>query len=212
VVIGVRPRSRPHQLVARPGVGRRIVQRAPGRWEPGSGPHHDRTTNSMAAAARVDGSGTGHAAGGIKGQALTTTTTRIIAAESAVPRLACNKARPRTKTFGLARHSAGTNRRHHGELGASTFQRGFVPVGVTWLRSPLPPRSPRRQDRLAAVERKQDQGVAGREGPVQVAGSPAAGCQTSYPSISAHAAGIHRSRTFAGTDNRSSSSGSSSCA
>jgi hypothetical protein len=36
----------------------------------------------MAAAARVDRSGTGHTAGGIKGQALTTTTTGIIAAES----------------------------------------------------------------------------------------------------------------------------------
>jgi hypothetical protein len=40
----------------------------------------------MVAAARVDGSGTGHTAGGIKGQALTTTTTGIIAAESGAVR------------------------------------------------------------------------------------------------------------------------------
>src|SRR6266511_2426940 len=64
---------------AAPAWDRRIVQRAPGRWEPGSGPSPRPHDQQHGAAARVDGSGTGHAAGGIKGQALTTTTTEIIA-------------------------------------------------------------------------------------------------------------------------------------
>jgi hypothetical protein len=65
------------------GLGRRIVQRAPGRWEPESGPDYDRATNSRVAAARVDRSNRGHQAGGISGQILAATTMGIIAVGTA---------------------------------------------------------------------------------------------------------------------------------
>jgi hypothetical protein len=75
VVVGVKPGSRPPPASRGHSCGPTDL---PGTKpvEPGPGPHRNRATTSMVAAARVDRSGNRHPAGGIKGQALTTTTPR----------------------------------------------------------------------------------------------------------------------------------------
>jgi hypothetical protein len=66
------------------GLGRHVNFKAPSRWMTGSDPHRNHHAIYGGSRSSVDRSGTGHAAGRIKGQILAAAAMGIIAAESAV--------------------------------------------------------------------------------------------------------------------------------